>query len=75
MPRKKQKTFEQAMQTLQEIIENLESGESTLEESIEQYKQGMDLAGQCMQTLQQAEQIVYLYEQEGYKKLEGDEIK
>ncbi len=70
---RKQKKFEEALGELEEIIRNLEEGNVTLEESIKKYKTGIDLASQCLNVLKQAEQEIFVYEQEGYKKLEGVE--
>ncbi|PHV72365.1 exodeoxyribonuclease VII small subunit [Sporanaerobium hydrogeniformans] len=68
---KKQKKFEEALGELEQIITNLEAGNMTLEESIKRYKEGMDLATECLTVLKKAEQEIFIYEQEGYKKLEG----
>lgn len=71
MAKKSQKKFETALQELEQVVDQLEKGTITLEESIKMYKEGMDLAAHCLTVLKQAEQEVYLYEQENYKKVQG----
>lgn len=74
MPRKKaEKNFESAMTALEESVKRLEEGEITLEESIAEYKKGMDLAAYCMEVLNKAEQEIYVYEASHYKKLNEGE--
>ena len=51
MAAKKQMSFEQAMDRLEEIVKKLESGDGSLEE-------GSKLAGACTAMLDQAEQKV-----------------
>jgi exodeoxyribonuclease VII small subunit len=48
-------TFEQAMQSLEETIKKLESGDLPLSESIEKYKTAMQLVQYCRKELSQAE--------------------
>ncbi|OZS78800.1 exodeoxyribonuclease VII small subunit [Tetzosporium hominis] len=50
-----ERTFEEAMKQLEEIVRRLEQGDVPLEESIDLYKQGMELSAQCSAKLQQAE--------------------
>ena len=51
-------TFEQSLEELQEVVKMLESGELSLDKSIELYRKGMDLAKQCHTKLEDAEQKV-----------------
>ncbi|NLC94582.1 MAG: exodeoxyribonuclease VII small subunit [Bacilli bacterium] len=53
-----EKTFEQAMNELEEIVKRLESGTTNLEESIELYKKGLDLYSFCFNKLKEAEKLV-----------------
>ena len=71
MPRKK--NFESAIGELEERVKRLESGDITLEESITEYKKGMELAAYCMEVLKRAEQEVCMYEEGKYKKVEDME--
>jgi len=47
--------FEDALKTLEDIVEKLESGSLELEESIRLFEQGVKLSLYCQQQLQQAE--------------------
>lgn len=47
--------FEEALKTLEAIVEKLESGSLELEESIRLFEQGVELSLYCQQQLQQAE--------------------
>lgn len=51
-------TFEQAMQRLEEIVTMLESGKSTLDDSLKLFEEGTKLTAFCSQTLKAAEQRV-----------------
>ena len=73
MARKSGKNFEKAMTELEKSVKRLEDGDITLEESIKEYKKGMDLAAYCMEILKKAEQEIYVYEASHYKKLEEGE--
>jgi len=74
MAKKAQKNFEGALLELESIVAHLERGDISLEESIKNYKDGMDLAAYCLTTLKKAEQEIYVYEEESYKKLEGEHL-
>ena len=50
--------FEQSLQKLNTIVENLEKGNLTLEESLTQFEQGVQLTRQCQTILKNAEQRV-----------------
>ena len=51
-------TFEEAMERLQAIVEQLESGEESLENSMKLFEEGAKLSSQCYQMLDKAEQKV-----------------
>ncbi|MEC9374201.1 MAG: exodeoxyribonuclease VII small subunit [Planctomycetota bacterium] len=51
-------TFEQAVESLEQIIDRIESGEVGLEKSIREYERGMDLIRRCRTILDTAEQRV-----------------
>lgn len=53
-----EKKFEQAMGRLEEIVESLEEGELTLEESLKIFEEGMNLIRFCSKKLEEAEQKV-----------------
>jgi exodeoxyribonuclease VII small subunit len=66
MENKQDLTFESAMKRLEEIVRKLESGELSLTESIERYKESMQLVQFCRQQLDKAElEIEQLVEVEG----------
>lgn len=48
-------SFEQAMNQLEEIVIQLESGEQTLQETLSLYQRGQALVQHCLQLLDQAE--------------------
>lgn len=50
--------FEEAMTRLQEIVEQLESGEATLEDSMKLFEEGAKLSAQCYKVLEKAEQRI-----------------
>ena len=52
------KTFEQLLQELQEIVTSLESGKLTLEESVKKYQEGIALSLECKKRLDQAKEVV-----------------
>lgn len=63
-----QLSFEKAMQTLENIVQELERGDLSLEESLKIYEHGVKLAAQCQTTLTQAEQKVAILSNLGNEK-------
>jgi exodeoxyribonuclease VII small subunit len=59
-------TFEEAMDRLESIVEELEGGALTLEQSIARYEMGVKLSQRLTQTLDQAEKKIE-------KLVEGDD--
>lgn len=55
MSKKKENTFEESLNRLQDISNSLESGDVGLEESIKLYEEGINLAKLCYTTLKDAE--------------------
>lgn len=49
-------TFEEAMESLESIIERLEEGDIPLEEALEIYQKGMELSKTCHDKLKYAEE-------------------
>lgn len=63
---KKALSFEQSLNELQELVERLESGDLSLEQSLATFEQGISLTRECQSALQDAEQRVHtLLEQNG----------
>lgn len=52
------KTYEQAMERLQEIVAKLEGGEESLESSMKLFEEGAKLSAWCYQQLKDAEQKI-----------------
>lgn len=50
--------FEKTLKNLEEIIQELEKGELNLDESIQKYEQGMKLAKDCNDFLENAEKRI-----------------
>lgn len=50
--------FEKALEELESLIEQLESGELNLDQSLQQFKRGVELTRHCQGVLEQAQQIV-----------------
>jgi exodeoxyribonuclease VII small subunit len=55
-----EKKFEEAMERLEQIVESLEGGDLTLEESLKIFEEGMKLIRFCSKKLEEAEQKVTL---------------
>ena len=57
---KSEKTFEQSMTRLEEIVRTLESGSATLEQSLALYEEGIALVRTCSVKLDEAEKKIKL---------------
>ena len=56
---KKEKiSFEQALENLEKIVNELESGDVPLEDALSQFKEGMELSKYCQETLNNAERTL-----------------
>jgi len=55
MAQKKIKNFEEALSRLEAIVEQLDEGSVSLEESVEMFKEGMELTKYCREKLDTAE--------------------
>ncbi|MGK0552291.1 exodeoxyribonuclease VII small subunit [Enterococcus faecalis] len=53
-----EKTFEQSLNALEEIVQRLERGDVPLEEALEAFQEGMALSKQCQDTLEKAEKTL-----------------
>ena len=56
--REKNQTFEDALSRLETLVEKMESGDGTLEQSLDWFDEGMSLIKSCRQELESAEQKV-----------------
>jgi exodeoxyribonuclease VII small subunit len=59
---KKQKTpaFEEALKELESLVETLEQGDQSLEESLKSFERGVSLTRLCQEALKEAEQKVQI---------------
>jgi len=58
MARKKNLDFESSLEELEGIVENMESGELSLEASLKAFEKGIVLTRECQEALNRAEQKV-----------------
>lgn len=69
--KKKSIDFEQSLSTLENLVDRMEQGDMTLEESLQAFETGIALTRECQSRLAAAEQQVSkLVEQQGDIKLE-----
>ena len=62
--------FELSLKELESLVERMEQGEQSLEQSLKDFERGIVLTRQCQQALQQAEQRVQqLISQNGQEQL------
>lgn len=65
MPKKKTPTFEEAMAELEALVETMEQGELTLEESLKSFERGIELTRTCQTALKEAEQKIEILSGKG----------
>ncbi len=71
MARKNITQFEETLASLETLVEQLEKGDLSLEESLKSFEQGVKLTRACQTALQEAEQKVQiLLEKNGAEQLE-----
>ncbi|MDR1638242.1 MAG: exodeoxyribonuclease VII small subunit [Clostridiales bacterium] len=63
MDQEKSPSFEEALSRLEEIVEEMESKGTTLDRSIELYKEGVTLSKICKETLEVAEKEITVLQQ------------
>ena len=56
--------FESDLRKLQDILEDIESDKLSLEESIEKYREGVELSKKCQKALDDAKQIIKVLDNE-----------
>lgn len=76
---KKEPKFEEALEKLEKIVEDLESGDLSLEDSMKRYEEGIRLSKLCSKRLEEAKKKIELLlkSDDGKfltKSLDGDEI-
>lgn len=63
--------FEEALKKLEKIVEELESGKLSLDDSLKKYEEGVKLSRFCHKTLQAAQKKIQVLARKG----EGWEVK
>lgn len=51
-------SFEQKLADLEKLVEQLESGQLELADSLERFRQGVDLGRKCREMLDEAQQVI-----------------
>ena len=69
---KKTLNFEKALSELETIVEDMEQGNLTLEESLKRFEKGITLTSECQSALQKAELKVTELVEKNSKLLEQD---
>ena len=67
-------SFESDLKKLQDILEDIESDKLSLEQSIEKYKEGVELSKKCQKALDEAKQIIKVLDDENNKYPQLDKI-
>lgn len=71
-PKKKSIDFEHSLSTLESLVNRMEQGDMTLEESLQAFEAGIALTRECQARLAAAEQqVTKLIEQQGNIQLEA----
>jgi exodeoxyribonuclease VII small subunit len=66
--------LEKALSELEEIVEQLESGDLPLEKSLKQFERGVRLSRECQSALKEAEQRVQILMGSELKDLDPDKL-
>ena len=69
---KKSYPFEQSLEKLEQLVERMEKGDLSLEDSLKTFEEGIKLTRQCQQALVKAEQKVKLLIEENGQISEED---
>ena len=72
MPAKKSVNFEKALAELEKLVEEMEQGNLSLEESLKRFEKGIALTSDCQEALQKAELKVQELVEKNGKVLEKD---
>ncbi|MEM8593462.1 MAG: exodeoxyribonuclease VII small subunit [Pseudomonadota bacterium] len=60
MPKNSTLNFEQSLESLEEIVEQLEDGDLSLEDALKAFEKGIKLTRQCQTALTKAEQKIQI---------------
>ncbi|MDT8716577.1 exodeoxyribonuclease VII small subunit [Clostridium sp. 19966] len=72
---KKKDSYESLMAKLQEIVENMEKGELSLEDSIRFYEEGIKTSNSLYKMLKEAEGKITILNEEKETSFEDDDLK
>lgn len=72
MAAKKSYPFEQSLEKLEKLVERMEAGDLSLEDSLKTFEEGIRLTRECQQALSKAEQKVRLLIEENGQITEAD---
>jgi len=67
-------TYEEALKELEDIVEELEKNQLTLEESLKKFKRGVELYKYCNRVLTQIEGEVKILLKDDYGNLDEDDF-
>ena len=70
----KEASFEESLAELEAIVEQMESGEPSLADLMENYSRGIRLSQKCMKALERAEKTMDLLVKEGKEETEALEL-
>ena len=70
----KEKSFEEMMQTLENISSELESGKLTLDESVKKFEEGIEISKECSKILENAEKRITQLTKKDNDEIEEDEF-
>ncbi len=72
---KKKLDLEKAMGELENVVEQLETGELTLDKSLKQFEKGVRLSRECQTALAEAEQKVQILIDSELKEFDSESLK
>ena len=75
MPKKKEPSFEEALENLEEIVKTMETGDVTLAELMDHYAKGIELSQKCLKALDRAEKAMDIMVKEENHEVEELELK
>ena len=70
----KEASFEESLAELEKIVEQMETGEPSLADLMENYSRGIRLSQKCMKSLERAEKAMDLLVKEGKEETEALEL-
>lgn len=71
---KKRPDLEKSLADLETIVEELESGELSLDKSLQMFEKGIQLSRECQAALKEAEQKVQVLVDDELKDLDADRL-